>query len=185
MALRATPALLALGLLLVSRGLGKKATPSAGGRVAPARTGAKLSPIDWHRRRFSAAKVIVNDPSVAVSIVAHWSIETDRGRAEWNYNLGGIKALPGQQYVELRASEGGTARFAAYETLGDGARAYVSLLQRHYAECWQLLEDGPATPDWYVCLVHHGYMAQQTDQQAADVINARRELVMRDLGMVA
>jgi hypothetical protein len=73
-------------------------------------------------------------------LTAHWAHESNQGASMLNYNFGGIKGVgPTGAYVFSPTHEGvgerarrRTYRFRAYANANDGARDYVSLLQRLY-----------------------------------------------------
>lgn len=81
-------------------------------------------------------------PDTLAILTAQWSHETDRGRAMFNFNFGGIKGTSAQGLTtSLRTHEGfGENRrqivdnFRAYSTATDGAADYISLLRRRYPE---------------------------------------------------
>jgi len=75
-------------------------------------------------------------------LLAHWALETDRGRRMPGFNFAGIKARPGDvegQLLETVEGYGPDARrmhcrFRSYPTPLDGARDYVNLLANQYPE---------------------------------------------------
>lgn len=83
-------------------------------------------------------------------MVAHVAHETAGGRRMYNYNFGGIKGRsPDGATAVYKTHErvGGTRvalqdGFRAYRTIDDGARDYVSLLERRYPEAIAAAEDG-------------------------------------------
>jgi hypothetical protein len=149
-------------------GRGGRVAPK-GGRVEIRNTGFdeyKAGGGAWAKKRLAVAVAIlqrdyVNEvgspPNVALAMLTHWAIETAKGGNEYNYNLGGIKARAGDQYVSLKASEGGHANFVAYDDLAQSVSDYIGLLRTGYPACWKLLTDKPDTTDWYDCLGKGGY----------------------------
>ena len=90
----------------------------------------------WHERFREAAG------HAAPVLLAHWALETDRGRHMPGFNFAGIKAHAGDAegaVLETVEGFGATARrvhcrFRSYRTPLDGARDYVNLLANHYPE---------------------------------------------------
>ena len=83
-------------------------------------------------------------------LVAHVAHETAGGRRMYNYNFGGIKGQSpdGATAVYKTHERVGGARvalrdgFRAYRTIDDGARDFVSLLERRYPEAMKAAVDG-------------------------------------------
>ena len=101
----------------------------------------------------------------ALSVLAHWSLETNSGQAESNFNVGNLHAFGTQPYFSSgdtdEAGKGYTAAFASYKTLDDGIKAYFDLLESSaYQDCLGKLTAAPAEADWYKCLGEHGYFAK-------------------------
>jgi hypothetical protein len=156
--------------------------PGAGREVAKFLSG-NLDEKAWAGSRWRACVVALDERGVtgdtseiAARIVAHWAIETDWGRAEFNYNLGGIHAYEGVDWFASRDADVPT-HFAAWHTLQDGVRGYLDLLQHHYADCWGELVDTTAPArSWYDCLGSHGYYGQ------AGAYSDARMRVLQDVG---
>ena len=87
-------------------------------------------------------------------LLAHWSLETGRGRGMHCFNLGNIKHVPGdgRDFCTFRASEvvGGVERFSvmafrAYPSLEEGARDYLTELVGTFRYAWPaVLAGAPA-----------------------------------------
>lgn len=83
-------------------------------------------------------------------LVAHVAHETAGGRRMYNYNFGGIKGRSpdGATAVYKTHERVGGARvalrdgFRAYRTIDDGARDYLSLLERRYPEALKAAAEG-------------------------------------------
>jgi len=126
----------------------------------------------WLRDRRDALAQAGVTGEVALSVLAQWALETDTGRAEWNWNVGNIKPIPGSK--EPRIDLGSAGFFRAYDSLEDGVAAYLSLVQNaHYAECWAKLEADPLSDAWVRCLGAKGYYPSSQDAYASGW-NARR-----------
>ena len=127
---------------------------------------------DWRRRTYVAVLQALGEgntpppPDVAkemaVSIVAHWSLQCDDGAQEFNFNGA---ATPVQDVtlpffvVDPRwgwASQSAGSCLAAYETPLAAARGYVSLLARHYVHALSALQSEPTTATWSVAVLTHG-----------------------------
>jgi hypothetical protein len=149
--------------------------PQPGGNDRPKRlTGFGGDWAAWTKSRVDAAlhalkELPLLDPeSVAYSVVAHWAIETGWGSAEYNFNVGNIKARAGEPYVTR-----GEGRFRAYDSLNEGISAYADLLRARYTECIGLLMANPESAAWYDCLGRKGYYASRGDIEGARAKVAR------------
>lgn len=101
---------------------------------------------------------------VALSILAQWDLETGGGSAEWNFNVGNIKATGAQSRVDL----GAAGMFRAFETLDDGVRAYLSFVQSgRFTPCWGVLQADPQSDDWIRCLGRLKYFEADVETYAA------------------
>jgi hypothetical protein len=89
--------------------------------------------------------------SQILMLLAQWALETGNGQSEYNYNPGGIKHVSGDGYdwttygtteVVNGSTQSQQAAFAAYPDLDSGTDAYLSLLQHHYPQAWQVVVDG-------------------------------------------
>lgn len=86
-------------------------------------------------------------------LIAQSAIETANWRDISNYNFAGIKASPGDKYVQAMVDGNRGNRhvyaFAAYQTPAEGAEKYISLLKAHGREpWWEGLQTGD--PETYV-----------------------------------
>lgn len=170
------------GMVMVTASTTRRAAPT-GGSVDMKQTGGK-DVGDWARSRYQAAHdVLVQegfaDPQahdMALSVLAHWSLETNGGANEYNFNLGGIHAIHDQQYFES-VDAGKPTHFVAYDDLDQAVRDYFSLISSaYYASCWALLKDKPTEADWYECLGKKGYYGAPPAQAAASWATRRAML---------
>jgi len=99
----------------------------------------------------------------ALSVLAHWSLETGSGAGEYNFNVGNVHAVGNEPWYSSgdTSTKGNkyTASFAAFDTLEDGVRAYFDLLEKRYESCLQELVAHPTEADWFKCLGKSGYYA--------------------------
>jgi len=85
-------------------------------------------------------------------LVGQWAHETGRGQSMLNFNFGGIKGTgPSGMSAAYGTREGWgenatrvVARFRAYGSAEEGARDYVSLLERRYPDAVNAAEAGDA-----------------------------------------
>jgi len=187
-------------------GVWPRAVPK-GGEVPIKLTGI-APPAAWRKSRFDAViDFLMNDPrsldamtslfehhviekgdigidGIALSVVAHWDIETASGTAEWNYNVGGVLAVPGQQhFVSTDVGDpGAKVAFCAYNSLQEGIADYFGVLSyERYVRALAPLLMLPTDPTWFSELGWAGYYGMDP-VQAEGVIAARRQLVAADVG---
>lgn len=100
------------------------------------------------------------------AILAHWARETGWGRAEWNWNVGNIRAFPGAwrgQVVWLTGRDG-RLPYRAYRTLEEGVTDYVRLITRgRYRRAWDDFAQHRDPVRWYRDILAAGY-SPLTDQ---------------------
>lgn len=110
-----------------------------------------------------------------LTLLSQWSLETANGARCMNYNLGGIKHVPGDDHdwTEYLTTEffGGNSRrmmqpFRSYPTLEDGAADYLDLLRKRFAAAWPAVVLGHVT-DFAHLLKLQGYYTAPEDQYAA------------------
>jgi hypothetical protein len=92
-------------------------------------------------------------PEILALLIAQSASETTNWRDISNYNFAGIKASPGDKYVQAMVDGNRGNRhvyaFAAYKTPAEGAEKYISLLKAHGREpWWEGLQTGD--PETYV-----------------------------------
>jgi len=121
---------------------------------------------------------------VALSVVAHWDIETASGANEYNYNVGGIAAVPGQQHF-LAPDVGNPNKkvaFCAYNSLQEGIADYFGVLSyERYVRALAPLLMLPSDPEWFSELGWGGYYGGDPVQGAV-LLAGRRQLVAADVG---
>jgi hypothetical protein len=126
----------------------------------------------------------------ALSVVAHWSLETGSGVAEYNFNVGNIHAVGSQTWFGSGdTGESGrayTASFAAYPSIDAGVEAYFKLLENGYPSCMTKLTNAPSSADWFRCLGERGYYAKTIKgkdnlEPASKGWAARRSIVAKNV----
>lgn len=121
---------------------------------------------DYFQNYWSTALDADGIKDAALSVLAQWSLETFGGSAEYNSNVGNLKAVGSQPWFSLgdynpKTGGKGTYQFASYDSLQDGVNAYFRLLESaYYKDCLDLLIGKPAQPDWFTCLGQKGYYAK-------------------------
>ena len=119
---------------------------------------------------------------IALSVVTHWDIECASGPSEFNFNVGGIAALPGQQYfLSKDVQSGKDAAFCAYPSLVEGIADYFGFLSyERYASALTALLMLPSDPGWFSELGWAGYYGM--DPVAAEKLwSERRAIVSVDV----
>lgn len=160
-------------LLLVAVALSSKKSPAATPatpRPSPPRPGPQPSsgpaPVplvntggaNWRQTRLAALARAGVTGELAISVLAQWDLETDGGRAEWNFNVGNVRPVGDQPRVHL----GAVGFFRAYATVDEGVRSYLALVQSgRYTPCWGVLNADPTSDDWVRCLGRLGYYCDQ------------------------
>ncbi len=192
-----------------------RAVPKGGERPIKNTGGPTVA--DWRRSRFQACiDFLMNDDrsldaitnlsahnvitteqfsmdGIALSAVAHWDIETASGTAEFNFNVGGVAAVPGQQFFLASDVGDPTSKvaFCAYDSLQEGIADYFGVLSYdRFVHALAPLLVMPTDPAWFGELGQAGYYALQsaqypnalTLQEAMGALAARRQLVATDVG---
>jgi hypothetical protein len=166
-----TLALVLLAVLLLRRA----AVSTPAGLLVVTRIG--TGGADWLAKRLAALAAHGISDEVARAIVAQWSLETDTGKAEWNFNVGNRIANPGDLAYELDVSGEGKVFFKAYTSLDSAVVEYLALLQGgHYAACWTMLEASPTSDAWVRCLGLKGYYTANVDRYAAGYLARYKQL---------
>lgn len=183
-----------------------RAIPS-GGEQAMRQTGGQ-DPVAWRRAVFDAAKTFLSmdDRSVnaltnlydqhlvesgnydidqiALAVVTHWDIETASGTHEFNYNVGGVMALPGQTYfasTDVQSNQ--QVAFASYPDEVTGIADYFGVLsKKRYASALAALLMLPTDPGWFSELGWAGYFGMDP-VKAEKLWTDRRASVAVDVGM--
>lgn len=196
--------LVALGLVLFASSRAKNASASAsdlpgssspdvtlgpGGERPMQRTG-EADPGVWARRRFPmlmATLQALTPPvppeklaDVAVSILAQWAHETAKGRAEFNYNMGGWTARTGDAFHVARdvLTPGKPQfRWTAYDDLGTAIDDQVKRIIRGFPSAWRLLIEAPETSQWIARLGADGYYGASPEAYARAWAANRTELM--------
>jgi hypothetical protein len=176
----------ALGILLLlvaATATSRKASPApAPGRGPAVPRGPAPAPrprtltgggASWAAERKAALAQAGITGEVALSILAQWDFETGGGAAEWNFNVGNIKASGAQPRVDL----GAAGMFRAFDTLDDGVRAYLTFIQSgRFTPCWGTLNADPQSDDWIRCLGRLQYFEGDVETYAAGWRGRRAKL---------
>jgi hypothetical protein len=147
-------------------------TATAPTLVRPVRT--RLSGDEAANALRAAWTQVRGDPPSAETLsilVGQWAHETGRGASMLNYNFGGLKGTgPSGLSAACSTREGWgdnavrvIDRFRAYGSAEEGARDYVSLLERRYPDAVSAAESGDAR-GFVQALKARGYF---TDNEAA------------------
>lgn len=178
----------------------------AGREVKIKQTGGE-DPIAWRRSRFEAAKKFLSEDdrsiealtavvehgvvehgdfaidAIALSALAHWDIETAGGVHEYNWNVGGVLAVPGQQYfASLDVQSNKPVAFCAYDSLEQGIADYFGVISvERYTSALAALLMLPADPGWFSELGWAGYYGMDP-VQAEKLWAERRAMVAVDVG---
>lgn len=131
------------------------------------------------------------EPSRASLLVllAHWALETDRGKECHCFNIGNAKHTPGdgRDYCQFRCEEvlGGkkvwfdpphpATSFRAFETLTDGVMDYMVLLIGQFGFAWPAVEAGDAT-EFCRRLKTKGYYTADVAEYTSGVVRCLKEL---------
>lgn len=111
-----------------------------------------------------------NIDDVASALVAQWAHETDKGRAEFNYNLGGWTARAGDDFHAATDRLTGKAfRWTAYPDLPTAVDDQIKRLAVGYPRAWALLLASPRSSDWVLELGARGYFTASPAAYAAAV----------------
>jgi hypothetical protein len=119
---------------------------------------------------------------IAISVVAHWDIETASGTHEYNSNVGGVLAVPGQQYFRsLDVGSNKPVAFCAYDSMVEGIADYFGVLSyERYASALVALLMLPSDPGWFSELGWAGYYGMDP-VQAEQIWVQRRAIVAVDV----
>lgn len=171
----------ALGLLAVllfaskaqgrtpSSGRSGVSTPPVGsGSQKPLTRTGEADFAEWVRHRFALAMIDLAtlDPpvdtrslgDVASALVGQWAHETARGRAEFNYNLGGWVARAGDDYHSANDRLTGRAfRWTAYPDLPTAVEDQIKRLAVGFPSAWAALLAAPRSSAWIDELARAGY----------------------------
>lgn len=162
--------LLLLGLFMRSSGPSLPPAPapgrSSGGLEVPRVLTGGQELQQWFGERFALALEVLgpNVPDVqlrpiALSVVAQWAHETGRGRAEFNFNLGGWRARRTDNYFVARDVQTGKElyRWTAYSDLPNAVADQLRRLHDTFPSAWALLVAQPLTSAWIEELGRRGY----------------------------
>lgn len=138
----------------------------------------------WFGERFALALEVLapNVPAdklrqIALSVVAQWAHETGRGRAEFNFNLGGWRARKTDPYFVARDVQTGAElyRWTAYADLPNAVHDQLKRLHDRFSSAWALLLAEPNSSRWIEELGRKGYyVAPKGTSQAQHIQNYAR-----------
>ena len=144
-----------------------------------------IAPADLYQALKKAWETLL-DPQTATRdrllvLMAQWALETGNGAAANNFNLAGIKHLPGDghNYAAYRTREflGGAwevlvCNFRAYDSLDAAALDYLQLLRGRFAAAWPAVEAGDVGQFARRLKLGHYYTAPEAEYAAG--LAARR-----------
>lgn len=182
---------MALALFAFSRDTGgggaSRGTGSTGQQKPLTRTG-EASTVEWARRRLAlllASFQTLEPPlrgeladRVGLSLLAQWAHETARGRAEFNFNLGGWTARKGDDFHTAtdRLSGKPGFRWTAYSDLPTAIEDQLRRLILTYPSAWALLVAEPESSSWVEELGRRGYYTARPADYARAWAMQRLEL---------
>jgi hypothetical protein len=96
---------------------------------------------------------------IALSLVAQWAHETGRGKAEFNFNLGGWRARKSDPFFVARDVQTGKElfRWTAYPNLEFAVTDQIKRLATTFPSAWALLLSQPGSSAWIEELGRKGY----------------------------
>lgn len=128
------------------------------------RVATPISPQDLADALATAWPSVVGGDAPADAILvlmAQSAFETDRWKACWNWNFGNVKhyAGDGNDYFVMRCNEVINGQnvwipncpFRAYDSVDDGAVAYLTLLYKRFNKAWPFVLDGD--PEGFVAAI--------------------------------
>lgn len=162
------------------------ALPSGRGAFEVPRTKTGGQPLtQWFADRFALALEVLgpNVPperlrQIALSVVSQWAHETGRGRAEFNFNLGGWRARKTDPYFVARDVQTGAElfRWTAYADLPNAVHDQLRRLHDRFPSAWALLLAEPNSSRWIEELGRKGYYTANPANYARAWANNRAEL---------
>jgi hypothetical protein len=105
----------------------------------------------------------------AQGLVAQWAHETNAGRSEYNFNLGGWVAAPGEPCHELPdGTTGRIIRWASFPSLERSVHEHIDRLQRpRFRPAFLKWIESPTDEQWIRALGAAGYYEASPDAYAA------------------
>ena len=104
-----------------------------------------------------------NYKEIALSLLAQWAHESNRGKNEFNHNFGGWKAWKGDPFFTARDVQSGPAsavvRWSAWSDFPRAVRAQIERLYHTFPTAWAMLLADPWTSSWVEELGRRGYYA--------------------------
>lgn len=150
--------------------------PRAGGESPAVRTGGNDETL-WYATRYAATvDDLVRrgvDPTAALrgarALVAQWAVETNAGKSEYNFNLGGWVAARGEPFHVVRdATSGREIRWASFPSLDESIHEHIDRLQRpRFREAFVMLARSPLSDAWVRELGRAGYYEADPDKYAS------------------
>lgn len=141
--------------------------PSGRGAFEVQRTLTGGQPLtQWFNDRFGLALEVLapNVPAerlraIALAVVAQWAHETGRGKAEFNFNMGGWRARKTDPYFVARDVQTGRElyRWTAYPDLPNAVADQLRRLHDRFPSAWARLVAEPNTSGWIEELGRKGY----------------------------
>lgn len=116
---------------------------------------------------------------IALSLLAQWAHETARGKAEWNFNLGGWRARKGDKYFTARdqmTPNSPLFRWTSYPDLQTGMTDQVMRFVKTFPRAAKKLIESPKDSRWVEQLGRDGYYTAPTTGYARSWAMNRAEL---------
>jgi len=140
---------------------------------------------------YTCAMTVAPSKEAVVIICAQWALETGRGAACWNYNIGNIRGeAPDGGFTVLKgawevANNGSIVypanqKFRAYKSIDDGCADYVHVLstQHNFAIAWRHLAGPGPTPSGYAHALKQGhYYTGDEAEYAKSLVSLYREYI--------
>lgn len=138
----------------------------------------------WFGDRYALALEVLapNVPApvlldVTLSIMAQWAHESARGRAEFNFNMGGWRARAKDRFfVSTDIKDPGKFHWTAYRDLPNAVADQLERLHNTYPTAWAKLIAQPTTSAWVEELGAKGYYSAKPTAYAHAWAMHRAEL---------
>jgi hypothetical protein len=117
--------------------------------------------------------------AAALSLVSQWAHETGRGKAEFNFNLGGWTARKSDPFFSARDVQTPgkpVFKWTAYNDLPSAVADQVKRLVERFPTAFKLLAEQPHTSAWIEELGRRGYFTANPSNYARAWASNRAEL---------
>src|SRR5271157_1445418 len=122
--------------LLTKKAKAKDVVATSKGAEVPRKSSYEGDVKTWAQVRFAACLAEVkkrgetddaNAKEIALSVLAHWSIETGAGASEWNFNVANVIATSSEPFFTAKDISGLTMQFRAFDSLAQAVAAYFDV----------------------------------------------------------